>query len=94
VLTNHHCVATCVQNLSTATQDYIKNGFVTQSREEERLCPGQQAEVVTAITDVTPRVQNAIGKKTGADLAKARDAETAAIETNRAPTRRRSVARS
>ena len=81
VLTNHHCVATCVQNLSTAQQDYIENGFIAQSREEERLCPGQQAEVVTSITDVTPRVQNAIGKKTGADLAKARDAELAAIET-------------
>jgi hypothetical protein len=81
VLTNHHCVATCVQNLSTAEQDYIKNGFVVQSREEERLCPGQQAEVVTSISDVTPRVQNAIGTKTGADLAKARDAEIAAIET-------------
>jgi V8-like Glu-specific endopeptidase len=81
VLTNHHCVATCVQNLSTASQDYIANGFVTQNREEERLCPGQQAEVVTSITDVTPRVQTAIGKKTGAELAKARDAETAAIET-------------
>ena len=81
VLTNHHCVSSCVQSLSTPSEDYIENGFVAQSREEERLCPGQQAEVVTSITDVTPRVQNAIGKKAGADLAKARDAEIAAIET-------------
>ncbi len=80
VLTNHHCVSTCVQDLSTAKQDYIANGFVAQNREEERLCPGQQAEVVTSISDVTPRVQKAIGKATGAELAKARDAETAAIE--------------
>ncbi|MDQ3626996.1 MAG: S46 family peptidase, partial [Verrucomicrobiota bacterium] len=80
VLTNHHCVSACVQNLSTAAQDYIENGFVADSRDKERLCPGQQAEVVTAISDVTPRVQNALGKKTGADLAKARDAEIAAIE--------------
>ncbi|CAN5804841.1 S46 family peptidase [soil metagenome] len=80
VLTNHHCVSTCIQQLSTADQDYIENGFIAESRDQERLCPGQQAEVVTSITDVTPRVQTALGKKTGAELAKARDAETAAIE--------------
>ena len=81
VLTNHHCVATCVQNLSTASQDYIENGFVADSRDKERLCPGQQAEVVTSIGDVTPRVQTAIGKKTGADLVNARDAEIGTIES-------------
>jgi hypothetical protein len=93
VLTNHHCVATCVQNLSTAEKDYIANGFVTQNREEERLCPGQQAEVVTAISDVTPRVQNAIGKKTGADLTKARDAEIGTIETESCKDKETSAAR-
>ncbi|MBA2430649.1 MAG: S46 family peptidase, partial [Chthoniobacterales bacterium] len=81
VLTNHHCVSTCIQNLSTAEQDYIENGFIAETRDQERLCPGQQAEVVTSISDVTPRVQTALGKKTGAELAKARDAEIAAIET-------------
>jgi hypothetical protein len=80
VLTNHHCVSSCVQSLSTAAQDYIENGFVADAREKEKLCPGQQAEVVTSISDVTPRVQGALGNKTGADLAKARDAEIAAIE--------------
>jgi V8-like Glu-specific endopeptidase len=80
VLTNHHCVSTCIQNLSTAKQDYIENGFIAQSRDQERTCPGQQAEVVTSISDVTERVQNAIGKATGAELAKTRDAEIAAIE--------------
>src|SRR5918998_4992425 len=70
VLTNHHCVSACVQDLSTATQDYMENGFVAKSRDQEKLCPGQQAEVVTSISDVTPRVQTAIGNKTGADLTK------------------------
>ena len=27
VLTNHHCVSDCAQDLSTPTQDYIKAGF-------------------------------------------------------------------
>jgi hypothetical protein len=80
VLTNHHCVVQCVQDLSTQQNDLVKAGFTAASRAEERQCPGQQAEVVTAITDVTPRVQAAIGRSTGAALAKARDAAIAAIE--------------
>ena len=35
VLTNHHCVAGCVQDLSTADRDYLKNGFFPASRNEE-----------------------------------------------------------
>jgi V8-like Glu-specific endopeptidase len=80
VLTNHHCVVQCVQDLSTQQNDLVKAGFTAATRAEERQCPGQQAEVVTAITDVTPRVQAAIGRSTGAALAKARDAAVAAIE--------------
>lgn len=81
VLTNYHCVMDCVQELSTPEKDLAKNGFTATSRAEERVCAGQQAEVVTSITDVTPRVQGAIGKNTGAALAKARDAAIAAIES-------------
>ena len=81
VLTNHHCVIACVQDLSTQANDLVKAGFTAATRAEERQCPGQQAEVVTAITDVTPRVQAAIGRNQGAALARARDAAIAAIET-------------
>ena len=80
VLTNHHCVIDCAQALSTPAKDLIKNGFVTQARGDEKLCPGQQAEIVTSIADVTARVQGAIGTATGAALTKARDAAIAAIE--------------
>ena len=81
VLTNYHCVMDCVQQLSTPEKDLAKDGFTANSRGEERACAGQQAEVVTSITDVTQRVQSAIGKNTGAALAKARDAAIAAIES-------------
>ena len=80
VLTNHHCVIECVQDRSTAENDLVRTGFTARSREEEVTCPGQQAEVVTAIEDVTPRVQSAIGNATGAALARARDAAIAQIE--------------
>ena len=54
ILTNHHCVAGCLQDLSTAKRDLLKNGIVTRGRAEETLCPGQQAEVVSAIPVLAP----------------------------------------
>jgi V8-like Glu-specific endopeptidase len=81
ILTNHHCVVGCLQNLSTDTNDLVANGFNAADRSKERLCPGQQAEVVTAITDVTPTVKAAIGSLTGEAAVKARDAKIAEIET-------------
>ena len=80
VLTNHHCVRGCAQNLSTDKIDYVKDGFTATKREDEKLCPGMQAEVLSAITDVTQRVSDAAKGKTGQDFVKARDAEIAAVE--------------
>ena len=56
VLTNHHCVADCVQNLSTPERDYVKLGFGVAAKVEERLCPGMQAEILVQMTDVTDRI--------------------------------------
>ena len=80
ILTNHHCVASCLQDLSSGENDLLTKGFRPATREEELKCPGQQAEVVTAISDVTAQVKAAIGTLTGADLVKARDARIAEIE--------------
>jgi hypothetical protein len=80
VLTNHHCVSDCAQDLSTPQQDHIKTGFIAPTRRDERLCPGMQAEILTNISDVTDRVNAAVAAKTGPDFVKARDAVIAAIE--------------
>jgi hypothetical protein len=56
ILTNWHCVVGCVQDLSSPENDYVRNGWFTANREEERRCPGQTAEVLTEIVDVTDRV--------------------------------------
>jgi len=80
ILTNHHCVAPCLQDLSSAGSDLHKNGIVTRARSDEKLCPGQQAEVVTAIRDVTREVKAAVGSATGQAAVKARTAGTARIE--------------
>jgi hypothetical protein len=81
ILTNHHCVADCLQSLSTAKTDYLKNGFVAATRSNEHLCPGQQAEVVTAISDVTADVKGAIGSAVGLGAVKAKNAAIARIES-------------
>lgn len=80
VFSNHHCVVECAQELSSGKTDYVKDGFLAASRAEEKKCPGMQAEVLTAITDVTQRVTDAGAGKTGQDFVKARDAAIAAIE--------------
>ncbi|WP_432768102.1 MAG: S46 family peptidase [Sphingopyxis sp.] len=91
ILTNHHCVVGCLQNLSSADSDLVAGGFNAADRAREMKCPGQQAEVVTAISDVTGDIGKAIGALTGAALVKARDARIAAIEaegcTDRVKTR-------
>ena len=85
ILTNHHCVADCLQDLSTAKVDRLKNGFTADARAEEKLCPGQQAEVVTSIRDVTGDVKSAIGNATGLAAVKAKTAAIARIESGGCP---------
>ena len=80
ILTNQHCIASCLANNSTGASDLLENGFTAAARTDERKCPGQQAEVVTAIVDVTPQLKTAIGSATGEALVKARDAKVAELE--------------
>ena len=80
ILTNHHCVASCLYDNSTGQNDLLANGYIAAALRDEKKCPGQQAEVVTKITDVTGDVKAAIGSLTGEALTKARDARIAEIE--------------
>jgi V8-like Glu-specific endopeptidase len=80
VLTNHHCVRDCAQNLSSATTNYVHDGFSAAKREDEQLCAGMQAEILDGISDVTPAINTAVAGKSGGDYVKARDAAIAATE--------------
>ena len=81
ILTNWHCVVGCSQELSSPEQDYVKNGFMTANREEEKRCPGQTAEVLVDIVDVTDRVLGAGVGLEGAAFNAARSAETDRVQT-------------
>jgi hypothetical protein len=80
VMTNNHCVATCVANLSTQAVNYAETGFTPRTREEERKCPGGTAEILTDITDVTGRMHAAGAGLEGQAFTRARDAEAGRIE--------------
>jgi len=80
VLTNHHCVRGCAQQLSSETTDYLKDGFRPAKREGEKLCAGMQAEILQNVVDVTARITTATAGKSGRDFVKARDAAIAMIE--------------
>ena len=85
VLTNHHCVRDCVQELSTADARLHQGRLHRRrARARERLCPGMQAEILTAIADVTADVNAATGGKTGQDFVSARDARDRRIWKRRA----------
>ncbi len=85
ILTNHHCISSCLFDNSTEAADLLEDGFIAERREDEKLCPGQQAEVVSQITDVTSQVQRAFDGLTGEALTRARDAEIARIEAENCP---------
>ncbi|MDP1912791.1 S46 family peptidase [Brevundimonas sp.] len=80
VMTNNHCVATCVANLSTQAVNYAETGFTPRSREEEVKCPGGTAEILTDITDITERMHAAGAGLEGQAFTRARDAEAGRIE--------------
>lgn len=80
VLTNHHCIISCIQDLSDAENDYVKNGWMPATREGEKQCTGQTAEILTDITDVTERVLAAGAGAEGAAFVQARGAEITRIQ--------------
>ena len=81
IFTNEHVMSGCVEDLSTQARDYTRTGFTPTSRAGELKCPGMTAEILTSITDVSPRM-HAVGRGLeGEAFNKARDAEAARIES-------------
>ncbi|MBX2992822.1 MAG: S46 family peptidase [Bacteroidetes bacterium] len=58
IVTNHHIAFAGIQELSSVSDDYLKNGFLAASRDKE-LSTSYTAEIVQTITDVTAEVFSA-----------------------------------
>ena len=79
VMTNHHCAHTCIAQLSTKKNDYVKSGFYAASRAKEMPCPALEVNQLESITDVTAQVNAATKGKSGAAYTDAMKAVTATI---------------
>jgi len=77
VMTNHHCARRCVEEVSTAQEDFVVKGFYAATREEEKVCPNLYLDQLVSTENVTARVQAAV--PAGASATEA----TAAVEAAR-----------
>lgn len=80
LMTNHHCAAGCIQEVSTPENDLMANGFRAERIEDERACPELEVNVLQEVRDVTARIHEATHGKSGADFGQALRAEMSRIE--------------
>src|SRR5271156_1676676 len=60
ILTNHHCVESCLAELSTKERSLLELGFAAADRRAEQRCPAQLADVLVGGENVTDVVSKAI----------------------------------
>ena len=81
VMTNHHVAADTLQKISTPANDYLKKGFLAETREQEVKSPDLELNVLVDIKDVTDQVNAGLDKNIDdAGAAKARRQAMARIE--------------
>jgi hypothetical protein len=59
LLTNHHCVESCLGELSSKEDSLMERGFIARERDAERRCATQIADVLVAMENVTAVVTKA-----------------------------------
>ena len=79
VLSNHHCVAACVEQLSAAGRDRLAEGFLARGRDAELRCPEIELLRLERITDVTPALRQATAGLEGPAYRAAQDAARARL---------------
>ena len=60
VFTNHHCGFSSIRQLSTVEHDYLRDGFVARSHEEELPCPELFVRFLVRQENVTKRVLSVV----------------------------------
>jgi hypothetical protein len=61
ILTNHHVAFGALQRAATKEKDYIQEGFIAWTREEEIPAQGYIADVLIGYEEVTEKIISAIG---------------------------------
>ncbi len=80
VMTNHHCIRSCVQDLSSSKRDYLATGFFAKELKDELRCPKVEANQLVEMKDVTARLQGVTKGLSGPAFNTALKAEMSRIE--------------
>jgi len=80
ILTNHHCVESCLAELSNKDKSFIDDGYLAKSREQELRCQTQVADVLTEMEDITAKISAATAGKDDASANTARKAALTQLE--------------
>ena len=62
IITNHHCAFSAVQQASTPEHDYLTNGFVANTHEQEIEAKGLTCRITDSYEDVSDRVLGAVAQ--------------------------------
>lgn len=80
VLTNHHCVTGCIEDLSRSDRNLGETGFLAAARSDETRCPRIEVNQLVDIRDVTAEVDAATKDLEGETRAAAERAVEAKLE--------------
>src|SRR5690606_10264443 len=64
IITNHHCAFSAVQLASTPEHNYLENGFIASTLEQEIEAKGLTIRITDSYEDVSVRVLNAVANIT------------------------------
>ena len=64
IITNHHCVFSAVQQASTPQNNYLENGFVADTPEQEIEAKGLTIRITESYEDVSAKVLQAVANIT------------------------------
>ncbi|RZK69498.1 MAG: S46 family peptidase, partial [Pedobacter sp.] len=62
IITNHHCAFSAVQLASTPERDYLTNGFVANTHEQEIEAKGLTCRITDSYEDVSDKVLGAVAQ--------------------------------
>lgn len=58
-MTNHHCMESCLGELSSKDYSFLERGYLAQERSAERRCQTQIADVLVSMENITAQVAKA-----------------------------------
>jgi Peptidase S46 len=92
ILTNHHCIESCLAELSSKDKSLMELGFSAADRRAEQRCPAQLADVLVGSENVTGTISKAIAglSDTAANTARKKILTTLEDDCERASERAKS----